>query len=414
MAGTAGLAVSVVERRPAYYEIGMGVGSRERLRVLGAWGHNNLWGSGQRLQLRSRVYLNYDLIQPTTRDRATPQVNYRFDVLHTHPHFLRERLRLDSNVYLEKETRGESGLNLGTRGFSLGTQFPGRRGTLNLVSLQVESAKPTLHPDASDSLIAVFDSEGIQESQTHSVNHGLYLEGRDNIFHPTRGTTANVQTEIAGGFLGGDNSFAKVGASWHVYVKTPIGGVVAFRTSVGAVRAFGDSRTRGADGVPYQERFFAGGVSSVRGYLEGSLGPQLPSSQRDSLQLTSPDVPLSDRPARGGNYLLLTNVEWRFPLPLLSRWKLSGVLFADGGNVWERMDDIRLRSFRWRSAPRAPDDVRATKLWDYRYSVGTGLRLDTPFGPFRLDVGFPLKRARLSETASEDKVLFHFSLGYPF
>jgi hypothetical protein len=35
-------------------------------------------------------------------------------------------------------------------------------------------------------------------------------------------------------------------------------------------------------------------------------------------------------------------------------------------------------------------------------------------GPVRVDVGFPLKRARFSDTETEDKVVYHFSLGYPF
>jgi outer membrane protein insertion porin family len=172
--------------------------------------------------------------------------------------------------------------------------------------------------------------------------------------------------------------------------------------------------------VPYQERFFAGGVSSVRGYQERSLGPQITDTAvRDSLELAN-SVPLSDQPARGGNYLLLTNVEWRFPMPLLKSWRVSGVCFVDGGNVWERARDIQLRSFRWRSYPRDPDDASATTLWDYRWSFGGGIRVDTPVGPVRMDVGLPLKRALQTDPENagaviiEDKVIYHFSLGFPF
>ena len=110
-------------------------------------------------------------------------------------------------------------------------------------------------------------------------------------------------------------------------------------------------------------------------------------------------------------------------MPLLDRWNLAGVLFVDGGNVWEHASDILLKGFGWTSAPRAPDDEAATKLWDYRYSVGWGIRLTTPVGPVRVDVGYPLKRAELViydddnqpiGTRSEDRVIYHFSLGYPF
>ena len=127
---------------------------------------------------------------------------------------------------------------------------------------------------------------------------------------------------------------------------------------------------------------------------------------------------LPDNPARGGNYLLLTNVEWRFPMPLLRRWKLSSVFFFEGGNVWAAAEGhpdeglphlTPIPATRWIPA--------STKVWDYRYSYGTGVRLDTPFGPVRVDVGFPLKRVRyVSETTDvqDPTVVWHFSLGYPF
>jgi outer membrane protein insertion porin family len=408
--GKADLAVRVVERRPAYYELGAGVGSRERVRLLGAWGHNNLWGSGRRLFVRGKIYWNVEEIIGSLRPKPRPEFNYRADILYINPHLRGSRFRLDVNLYLEKETRGESGLNLQTRGFWVGTQFHGGQKVLNTVAIQVEESDPRLHQDAPEDLARRFAASGVSKSQTRSLVYTVYEENRDDIFRPRQGSRATAQLEVAGGWLAGDNDFVKVIGGWHGYTPVPWGGVLAFRASAGLARPYSRSfRERGEDGVPYAERFFAGGASSVRGYQESSLGPQITDpAQLDSLQFAS-DVPLPNNPARGGNYLLLTNVEWRFPLPFFGRWKLGGVLFLDGGNVWERAKDIRLRGFRLRSFPRQPDDPMATKLWDYRYGVGTGLRLDTPFGPLRVDVGFPLKRA-----PGEDKSVVHFSLGYPF
>jgi outer membrane protein insertion porin family len=416
VAGTADLLVQVVERSPAFYEFGLGVGSRERIRLLAAWGHNNLFGTGQRLRLRSRNYLNYEDVHRLSDGRADPELNYRNDILHTYPRLL-GKFRLETNLFLAKETRGESGLNLESHGLSLGTRFQGGPRTFNTVELRWEEVDPNIHPDAIEDLVEVFESSDLRSSDTRSLGWAFYEEMRDDPLRPVGGTLRTVQLEVAGGPLGGDNSFVKLVAGMHAYHRTPLGGVLAWRVSAGAVRPYAGSRDRGADGVPYQERFFAGGVSTVRGYLERSLGPQITDpAVLDSLQLAS-DVPLANKPARGGNYLLLTNVEWRFPMPLLSQWRVSGVAFIDGGNVWEKARDIRLRGFRWRSYPRDPADDSATKLWDYRYSLGGGLRIDTPVGPVRLDVGFPLKRARLSEedeTETEAKVIYHFSLGFPF
>ena len=73
---------------------------------------------------------------------------------------------------------------------------------------------------------------------------------------------------------------------------------------------------------------------------------------------------------------------------------LMGGGFFEGGNVWAELRDLHLRGFRLTSEPGLPTDSGSTKDWDFRYSLGTGLRFDTPFGPVRIDVGFPLKRAR--------------------
>ncbi len=76
-----------------------------------------------------------------------------------------------------------------------------------------------------------------------------------------------------------------------------------------------------------------------------------------------------------------------------------------------------MTGFRLTSEPGGPQDPGSTKVWDYRYSYGTGIRLETPFGPVRADVGIPLKRARylsLEKEHSDPEYVWHFSLGYPF
>jgi len=433
----ADLSIRVVERKPAFYELGAGVGSRERLRFLGAWGHNNLWGSGRRVTVRSKVTWNVEEILGHAVPLDDGEFNHRTDVFYTNPHLWGSRFSFDTNAYLKRETRGESGLNLTTHGFLVGTNWRGGLRVRNRAGVQLKESDPHLHPRAPDWLKTRFENARVTLTQTRSAYYTISVDERSDVFRPVGGQMFNSQAIIAGGPLGGDNSFVKWSGSWHRYERFLLGGVLALRIRLGAAGPYGGSSARGADGVPYDERFFAGGVSSVRGYLQNSLGPQILSqTELDSLEFSS-DVPLPDYPARGGNFQLLTNAEWRFPLPVLSRWKLSSVVFVDGGNVWSNLEDIRVRGFRWRSYPLEFDDPTATKTWDYRYSVGTGLRLDTPFGPFRIDVGFPLKRARYempewtrnaAESAADaaaegdeptivitdDKVVYHFSLGYPF
>lgn len=417
VAGLGDLVVQVVERKPAYFEFGAGVGSRERVRLSGAWGNNNLWRSGRRLNVRGKVYLNVEEILGQNRDWRDGDLNYRLEARYEHPHLLASDYTADLGTYLKRETRGESGLILNTIAVAVGLErWFGPRWDHRL-SLEFKENRPRVHPDAGADLAERFARANVTDTQTRSLIYAALHDRRDDPFRPQRGLLAAAHWQLAGGLFGGDNSFLKWWGALHEYVRSPLGGTLALRLRLGVVGPYGQSGGRGADGIPYEDRFFAGGGTTVRGYRENSLGPQIQDQKElDELEFRS-DVPLPDSPARGGSYQLLTNLEWRFPLPLLSHWNFAGVLFFDGGNVWGQLSEIRLKGFRLRSTPGAPEDPASTKLWDYRYSVGTGLRLNTPFGPFRIDVGFPLKRARyvsVDQDFTDEKVLYHFSLGYPF
>ncbi len=415
--GRADLLVRVIERKPAFYEFGVGVGSLERIRVLASWGHYNLWGTGRRFQIRTRVSWNVEDVvgNPIRFDQG--QINYRVDAEYVNPHIRNSRYSFDLNLYTKRETRGESGLNMVSNGFNVGTTWRASRRVRHSAFLGLKITSPTVHPYAPDSLKVRFDELGATSDQTRSINWAAYIDHRDDLFKPTRGSYSVLTAKLAGGLMGGDFSFFKWSTAWHNYHHTPIGGVLALRFMLGGTRPYGRSLDKGADGVPYDDRFFAGGSSTVRGYRHNSLGPQVTDQDElDRLNYSS-DVLLPDNPARGGNYLMLTNVEWRFPLPLLRRWKFSSVFFFEGGNVWAQLRDVRMTGFRLTSNPGDPQDPASTKDWDYRYSYGTGIRFGTPFGPVRVDVGFPLKRVRyVSETrdVQDPKVLWHFSLGYPF
>jgi len=415
--GLADLSVRVVERRPAFYEFGVGVGSLERIRLLASWGHRNLWGSGRRLQVRGRTAWNLEEVVGRPLSFNEGQVNYWLDVDYVNPHFRGSRNSLDLGVFMKRETRGESGLNMASHGFNVGTTWKANPRVVNNAFLGLKITDPSVHPYAPDDLKRRFAETGVSLSQTRSLNWAIYIDHRDDYFRPTSGMYTKVTAKLAGGLMGGDYSFFRWSASWQNYHVTPVGGVLALRFMVGGARPYGGSLDLGPDGVPYDDRFFAGGASTVRGYRHNSLGPQVQDQDElDYLNYTSENL-LPDNPARGGNYLMLTNVEYRFPLPLLNRWKLSSVLFFEGGNVWARVKDIRMRAFRITSDPGDPHDPGSTKAWDYRYSFGTGIRLDTPIGPVRVDVGFPLKRVHyVSEETSytDPKILWHFSLGYPF
>jgi outer membrane protein insertion porin family/translocation and assembly module TamA len=135
------------------------------------------------------------------------------------------------------------------------------------------------------------------------------------------------------------------------------------------------------DGTPFlppQERIFSGGQNSVRGYQQNLLGPIVYTVDRagvDSVPVgdsygfvVRDDASIVSASPEGGIGAVTASLEWRrrFPWPTEA---LQWAVFADAGAVW--LDT--------RSLPRA-GDVRVTP--------GVGIRLDTPIGPFRVDVGY--------------------------
>ena len=120
--------------------------------------------------------------------------------------------------------------------------------------------------------------------------------------------------------------------------------------------------------VPPDQRFYAGGPNSVRGYARNELGPRV--YVTDSIIVQGTDTTLRNLRASptGGNTVVTANLELRVPTPIFpDRVRLG--LFVDVGQVWERGDTLT-----------AVSGLRATP--------GLGLRFITPLGPVRLDAAY--------------------------
>jgi outer membrane protein assembly factor BamA len=159
-----------------------------------------------------------------------------------------------------------------------------------------------------------------------------------------------------------------------------LGGIIAARIQLARVFAPGAPVVNGSPLIPQQERLFAGGQNSVRGFNQNLLGPLVyaftsaSKIQQDSTNPnqrflvvkpgSSPDVAVP----RGGTELVVSNVEWRRRVSWPTN-KLQIALFTDAGTVFESAD----QQFEWRNV---------------RVTPGFGLRLDTPLGPFRVDLGY--------------------------
>ncbi len=195
----------------------------------------------------------------------------------------------------------------------------------------------------------------------HGVIVGWISDRRDNPFYTTRGSYIGASVELSGIILPSDVDYVRPTAQWRAY--TPVAGaVLAAVIKAGMVMAVSPTRQ-----VPVYKRFYCGGTSSVRGYSERSIGP----------------VDENDNPL-GGRFLGECSAEVRFPIYKI----LGGVLFIDGGNIWEDHEEIT-PSLRW--------------------GIGFGLRLKSFLGSVRLDYGFKLLREE-----EEAVGVLHFAIGEAF
>jgi outer membrane protein insertion porin family len=189
------------------------------------------------------------------------------------------------------------------------------------------------------------------------------LDLRDSQINPTRGSRHLLSVELGAPFFGSEINFVKtqVETSWYTSRLGP--GTLVGAARIGLAAPLGDT-----EALAIEDRFKAGGSTTIRGYALDKVGP-----------LDAAGNPM------GGNARVLLNLEYRLPL-----WQWLGVAaFADTGTIARTVADLALR--------------------DFMTGVGGGLRLTTPVGTFRLDAGYALNRI-----PGEDRWQLYFDFGHAF
>jgi len=342
------------EAKPWRVEFGAGYATEEGFRGFIGLGYDNFFGTGRSASIRERV----------------SQKGYRTEFDY------REPWVFGSNWNGEVTGFQEQKQELGYISDRLGATLTIQR---ELLTDLLRPLDPTDHPkslrgalryrveefrrhDIDPNLIA---DGAIRERDdlVTSVQGILSLELRDPPVDPKRGSYHFTGLEIGSSALGGNVNFVKFRLEDTWLFSWPPRTVLAVSTRFGLAAPYADT----ADLV-IEDRFKAGGSTTVRGYKEDHVGPL--------------DV---DGNPQGGDLRILMNLEWRFPL---YRW-LGGVVFFDVGMV----------------TPTVPEFA-----WNAFYpGVGGGLRITTPIGPIRLDVGYGLRQVR-----TDDRFQVYLTVGQAF
>jgi outer membrane protein assembly factor BamA len=220
-----------------------------------------------------------------------------------------------------------------------------------------------LYEEEPDPFLPPFD---IQIDRPYLGVQALW-DSRNDRIDPVTGLFASLDLSGSGTWIGSDFDYRRAYGQVNLYRGFSLLG----RRLVWAQSVRGGWAGAGSgQELLREERFFAGGDFSVRGYETESLGPQ---------EVLGALV----RPL-GGEALFILNQELRIPLP----FDLTGLLFFDAGQVWETAGDVDT---------------------DLAKALGFGLRARTPVGLLRIDVGFPLDRR-----AGEESYQLYFGFGNAF
>jgi outer membrane protein insertion porin family len=176
--------------------------------------------------------------------------------------------------------------------------------------------------------------------------------------------------------MGGDIGFTKYVGDSGWYIPLFWGTVGMLHGRIGYIHDVPDYK------MPVWERFYLGGMDSVRGYDWRDISPR---ENKDPVtgKETGDEI--------GGNKMVQFNVEFIFPI--VKNAGLMGVLFYDMGNAYDDGEDIN--------------------LGDLRKSAGYGFRWYSPIGPIRLECGHILKTDRRGDGKEGDN-RWEFTMGTVF
>lgn len=192
--------------------------------------------------------------------------------------------------------------------------------------------------DTTDPDILELEGDNVESSTTVALKY----DSRDRMFNPTEGMKHSISVEHAGSFLGGDYSYTKYIAETGVYVPL-------FWSLVFFAHGEGGFVQKNSDGIlPDYEKFYLGGMNSVRGY-----------DWQGIYVLTDEGNEV------GGEKYIQANLELIFPI--VKKAGLMGLLFYDAGDVFAKDESVG--------------------FGDIRRSWGYGIRWYSPVGPIRLEYG---------------------------
>jgi outer membrane protein insertion porin family len=230
-----------------------------------------------------------------------------------------------------------------------------------------------------------------------SLNRGLF---------PTAGQSQAFALQLA--IPGSSLTYAKA-TYRHKYFKPIFGGNIIFglRGEIGLLEPYGDTEI-----APFFEHFYSGGISSVRGFKQNTLGPRAtpslyylgsdgnPILDDNGNAIANPYAYYDNDRSIGGAYLVEAGFDFIFKLPFIEDQRsMRSSFFIDIGNVFSKDCGNELINI----------NCSELDLAELRYSYGIGATWITQLGPMSVAISKPTNAGPLDETES-----FQFEIGTQF
>lgn len=309
--GTIDIEMEVKERPSGMLSVGGGYSSIDRWVGTIDITEGNLLGRGQTVKAKAEF-----------SERST-----LYELSFHEPWLLGRPVSFSASVY--NTSRKYTDYSKLATGFSLGLGKGFKEYWRTGAAYRLEYA--TIEDIAAGAAQFIKDQEGT--TVTSSISPYVSRDTRDNYLDPHTGNRYSLSVTYAG--LGGDNYFFKgtADAAWFYPIKS---------TTFSVRGRYGYAAGLLGRNLPLYERFYVGGIYTVRGLGFGDAGP----------------------PNRiGGSEELVLSAEYVFPL--IEEARLKGVTFYDVGSAFEEGVDVE----------------------ELRQTAGLGIRWITPVGPLRLEWG---------------------------
>ncbi len=301
--------------------------------------------------------------------------------------------------------------------------------------------------------------EAVGERTTSMLGASLIYSTLDNRLRPTRGENAVLNLDFAG--LGGSTRYLRFTGEATKYWNLGSGFIFSLRGQTGLIQGLRD-RGEGVDDVLLTDRFFLGEQQGLRGFDIRGVGPRVlrrffTTDDDGNPVLTALDSDSTVDDALGGKAMYLASAEIEIPLGSGAReLGLRPSVFIDAGAVYNvqrpqlnispfpdglfipQRDESGAALFSQpvrdsagvvtgtipTTSPTAPDGTANTAIgtnlpafveefygdtWRPRVAVGVGVNWNSPFGPFRINIAYPLLKQE-----GDDTKIVSFNVGTQF